>query len=499
VLGKAVSKSASLMKDMDELTKQARKLQAEIALPCFMCTHDHSKYLAMEQYYYNKGRAIVYTSEENLMQVKSDLQQCQKQFEQERNKVRVAKTRLDRAKVLHEHLFISQEDVNAARSELERCKKDFQKAHSSLEEKEQEKRQAEIVLARLMHIASKQNAMDEYYYGKELKLNFGSDADLVTVKNSALQLCKEHVEQARTNVRTAEINLMDGSRKMLIAVGCGTIFGAVLGGTLGLMMARNYFMLPFAVYTGSAGAVLGKLSQEDYMDRLRSELGCCKNLYQKAQCSLKFEQKLDAKIDTETCTILKHHDCYYCNKEGQRLQNAAEVNQAMIAKKLALQQCQEQVERTTTDVTRAENKLRLMMFVHVGVGAAIGGIFGLIGGPFNAALMASKVATGTTVATVVTVAMSMKYLFDKSTLERCRMDYQRVQDSLKEIQHDIDTMQVGDKFTHLKCHKLVPVEWQYFYRHRPIVLKDVKLSKAEIEVKLNTRLRYYFSRFRNFF
>jgi len=138
----------------------------------------------------------------------------------------------------------------------------------------------------------------------------------------------------------------------------------------------------------------------------------------------------------------------------------------------------------------------------MGVGAVIGSIFGLVGGPFNAALMASKVATvatGTTVATVATVAMGMKYLVGKSALERCRMDYQRVQSSLKEIQHDIDTMQVErDKFTHLKCRKLVPVEWRHFYRHRHIVLKDVKLSKAEIEVKMNTRLRYYFSRFRNF-
>jgi len=54
------------------------------------------------------------------------------------------------------------------------------------------------------------------------------------------------------------------------------------------------------------------------------------------------------------------------------------------------------------------------------------------------------------------------------------MDYQRVQGSLREIQHDIDTMQEEiDKFTHLKCRNLVPLEWRYFFRHTPIVLKDV--------------------------
>jgi len=223
------------------------------------------------------------------------------------------------------------------------------------------------------------------------------------------------------------------------------------------------------------------------VDRHRSELGRCKNLYQKAQRSLKFEQELDAKIETETCTILKHHDCYYCNKEGQRLQNAAEVNQAVIAKKLAMMKNLQQRSQITFDVKRAEIKLRLMMFVHVGVGAAIGSIFGLIGGPFNAALMANKVATaatGTTVAAIATVAMGTKYLVDKSALERRQKDYPRVQSSIRENMHDLDAMKVEmSKFVYLKCRKLVPVEWRYFYRHRHIVLKDVKLSKAEIEVK----------------
>ena len=479
MLGKAVSKSASLMKDMDELTKQTRNLLAEIALPCFVCTHDHSKYLAMERYYYNKGRTIVNASTKKLMQVKSDLQQCQKQVEQERNNVTVAETGLAQAETLlaaNSYLFWrkklgSEKDVNAARSTLERYKKNFQKAQSSLEEKEEEKLQAEIVLARLMHIASKQNAMDDYYYGKELKLNFGSNADLVTVKNSALQLCQEHVEQARTNVRSAEINLMDDSKMVVIVAGFGGCFGAVLGGMLRFIVSQMSPWPP-AVIMGSGVSIGIIIGQSGDVDTPRSELGRCKNLYQKAQHSMKFEQEIDAKIDTETCTILKCHECNYCNKEGQRLQNAAEVNQAIIAKKLALQQCQEQVERTTTDVRSAENKLRQMKFVHVGVGAVIGSIFGLIGGPFNAALMTSKVATvttGTTVATVATVAMGIKYLVDKSALERCRMDHQKVQDSLREIQHNIDTMQVElDKFTHLKCRKLVPVEWRYFYRHRHI-------------------------------
>ena len=380
MLGKAVSKSASLMKDMDELTKQTRKLQAEIALPCFVCTHDHSKYLAMERYYYNKGRTIINESEENLMQVISDLQQCQKQVEQERNNVSVAETGLAQAETLlaaNSYLFWhkklgSEKDVNAAKSTLERYKKDFQKTQSSLEEKEEEKLQAEIVLAHLMHIASKQNAMDDYYYGKELKLNFGSNADLVTVKNSALQLCQEHVEQARTNVRSAESNLMDDELEVIVA-GFSGFFAAVLGVMLRSIVS-HVFPWPFTAIWGSGFAVCFVIRESGDVDRHRSELGRCKNLYQKAQHSLKFEQELDAKIETETCTILKHHDCYYCNKEGQRLQNAAEVNQAIIAKKSALRQCQEQVEQTTTNVRSAENKLRQMMFVHVGVGAAISGV-----------------------------------------------------------------------------------------------------------------------------
>ena len=410
VLGKAISKSASLMKDMDELTKQARKLQAEIALPCFVCTHDHSKYLTMERYYYNKERTIVNASEETLLQVKSDLKQCQKKVEQERNNVTDAKTRLAQAETLlaaNSYLFWrkklgSEKDVNAARSTLERYKKDFQKAQSSLEEKEQEKLQAEIVLARLMHIISKQNAMNEYYYGKELKLNFGSNADLVTVKNSALQLCQEHVEQARTNVRSAEINLMDGSKMVVIVAGFGGCFYAVLGGRLMFIVSHMPSLLPIVFISMGSGAAVGSIiylsgavdrllpivsismgsgvavgslkGHPRTVDRLRSELGRCKNIYRKAQHSMKFEQEIDAKIDTETCTTLKRHDCYYCNKEGQRLQNAAEVNQAIIAKKSALRQCQEQVEQTTTNVRSAENKLRQMMFVHVGVGAAISGV-----------------------------------------------------------------------------------------------------------------------------
>jgi len=96
------------------------------------------------------------------MQVKSDLQQCQKQVEQERNKVTSAETRLAQAETLltvSSYLFWNknlgsqlQEEVNAARSAVERYEKDFQKARSSLEEKGQEKLQVELLLARLLHI-----------------------------------------------------------------------------------------------------------------------------------------------------------------------------------------------------------------------------------------------------------------------------------------------------------------------------------------------------------
>ena len=67
------------------------------------------------------------------MQVISDLQQCQKQVEQERNNVTVAETGLAQAETLlaaNSYLFWrkklgSEKDVNAARSTLERYKKNF--------------------------------------------------------------------------------------------------------------------------------------------------------------------------------------------------------------------------------------------------------------------------------------------------------------------------------------------------------------------------------------
>ena len=461
MLGKAASKSASLMKDMDEQKKKARYLQAEIALPCFMCTHDHPKYLAMEQYYYNKGRAIVYASEENLMRVKSTLQQCKTRVEQGRTCVRSAEVELNRAKLLlaanrvwtlrgGKIGFGSQEDVDAAQSALERYNAEFQKAQSTLKKTEKEKIQAEVVQACLMRTLSKHLAMDQYYYSKEGKINSGSAANLVTGSSSALQ---QKVEKARTDVIRVE-NEVRGMIK-------------------------------------DAAQLVGTFGGTFYEEVSRIKLERCKQVYQKAQDSLKFEQEVDTEIDTETCAFLRDHGWYYCNKESTRQRNAAEVNRAIVAKRSALQQCQEQVELARTRVRSAENELRR------------GLIFGslLIAGMVAMVTPIPTVAMVSRAAFVSTVAMGMNlYLGDKSTLERCKKDYQRVQNSLREIEHDFDRIQVElDNFTHLKRPKLVPVEWRYFYRHRHIVLTDVKVSKAEIEVKMNTRLRYYFSKFRNFF
>ena len=504
MLGKAASKSASLMKDRDELTKQARALLAEIALPSFVCTHDHSKYLAMEQYYYNKERkTIINESEKNVKQVKSKLQQYQKEVVQERTCVVNAEFELDRAITLLQANSIffwrrnlgSPEEVGAAQTALERHQKDFLKAESVLKETEQEQIQAEIVQARLMNTLSKQDAMDRYYYSKERTITCGSEANLVKMKSSALQQCHVQVEQTRTEVKSAENELRNNTKTVVIL----PVFGVVIGA--GLIIDPRV-QLELLAGVGGVLAMAAILHQQGDVGRLRSELGRRKKLYLKAQHSLKFEQEVDTQIDTETCTLLKHHGCYYCNKEGQRLQNAAEVNQAIVAKKSALQQCQERVEQARARVRNAERKLRETMFVRVGVGAVIGTVFGLIGGPMNAALMASTVATvatGTTVATVATIAMGTKYLVDKSALERSKRDYHRLQNSLREIEDDYGTLLVElDKFTHLKRPKLVPVEWRYYYRHRHIVLTDVTMNRPEIDFKMNTRLHHYFSKFRSF-
>ena len=511
VLGKAAYKSASLMKDMDELTMKARILLAEIALPCFVCTHDHSNYLAMEQHYYNKGRrTVIDESEENLMQVIKEKKKCQKQVVQERTQVESAEIEMTRAKTLltvDEFLFWckavgSKEELDAAMSVLERCEKGFQKAQSSLKDIEQKKIQAELVQACLMSTLSKHLAMDWYFYSKEgkIKTNHGSESNLVTIRSSALQQSQEQVDQARTDVRSAENKLKDKTKAMVKLA----VFGSVIGGIVGtprLNIKGRKFSLVLEM-----GCIFAAIIVYDYrqdVGRQRSELGRCNKLYQTAQHSLEIQQKVDTETDNDTCSFLKDHGWYYCNEEGTRQQNAAKVNQAIITKRSALKQYRQQVEQARIHVRNAENKLRQMMFVQVGVGAEIGCVFGLIGGPINAALMANRVATvatGTTVATVATVALGIKYLVDKSALERCKKDYQRVQGSLREMEHDLDTVQVQvDKFTHLKRPMLVPVEWRYFYRHRHIVLKDVKLSKAEIEVKMNTKLQYYFSKFRNFF
>jgi len=508
LLDKAAYKSASLMKDMNELTKKARKLQAEVALPCFVCTHDHSKYLAMEQHYYNKGRAIINESEENLARVKSALQQCQKQVVQERTHVESAEIEVREAEVLLASAYRSFRSevrskynvrMDEANSALERCEKDFQKAQSSLKEIESKKIQAELVQACLMSTLSKHLAMDWYFYSKEgkIKTNCGSESNLVTRRSSALQ---ERVDQARTDIRSAENKLKDNTKRMVKLAAFWSVIGGIRGTNRLKIKGRKFSLV---LEMGSISAAIVIYDHRQGVGRQRSELGRCNNLYQTAQHSLEIQQNVDTETDNDTCSFLKDHGWYYWNEEGTRQQSAAEVNQAIIAKRLALQQCQQQVEQARTQVRNAENKLRQMMFVQVGVGAVIGSVFGLIGGPINAALMANRVATvatGTTVATVAAVAVGINYLLDKSALERCKHDYQRVQGSLREMEHDLDTVQVEiDKFTHLKCPRLVPVEWRYFYRHRHIVLKDVKLSKAEIEVKMNTKLQYYFSRFRNFF
>ena len=535
VLGKAVPKSASLMKDMDELTKQARGLLAEIALPSFVCTHDHSQHLAMERYYYNKGRTIVDASEENLMQLISTLQRCKTRVERGRTCVSSAELELDRATLLltanqfrvwtlwSEKLGLgSQEDVDAAQSALERYRAEFQKAQSTLKKTEEEKIQAEVVQACLMCTLPKHLAMDQYFYSKDGKINCRSETHLVTGKNSALQQYQEQVEKARTDFRSAKIDLKDNT-KMMVKL---TAIGAVYGGIFGLIVypammiklvayGKAYERIVWLIgYLGRSSLVLGMgstsaaiiiLDHQQEVDKYRSELGKCKKLYQTAQDSLKIQQKVDTEVDDNTCTFLKDHGWYYCNEEGTRQRNAAEVNRAIVAKRSALQQCQERVELARIRVISAENKLMDNEQIRVRVGAVIGVLgLALIGGPVTAVFMAS------TVATVATGIKSYIVGRSRSTLERCKKDYLRFQNSLRETEHDFDTMQVElGTFTHLKRPKhrlnvcpfpeLVSVEWRYYYRHRQMVLTDVKVNKPEIEVKMNTRLQYYFSKFRNFF
>ena len=164
---------STFYKDMDELTKKARNLLSEVALPCFVCTHDHPKYLAMEQYYYSKGRTIIDESVANLMRVKSVLQQCKEQVEQERTRVSSAEIKLAQVTLLAKHRYYwnievgSKKDVGAAKSTLRRCEKDFRKAQSSLKEIEQKKLPAELVQTCLMHTLPKHLTMDRYYYSKE--------------------------------------------------------------------------------------------------------------------------------------------------------------------------------------------------------------------------------------------------------------------------------------------------------------------------------------------
>jgi len=494
VLGKAAYKSASLMKDMDELTKKARSLLAEVALPCFVCTHDHSKYLAMEQHYYNKGRTIINESEEKLMRVKSDLQQCQKQVEQGRISVSNAKVELAWAKFLRaanvwSGKLGSQEDVDTARRALERYEMEFQKAQSSLKEIEEEKIQAELVQACLMSTLLKHLAMDRYFYSKEGKKNCGYG--LMTMKSSAVQQRQRQVEKAKTDVRSAENDLKDKTKMMVKFAALVAVYGGTFGSLAyeSVVKRIGYFgRRPLVVGMGSISAVIIILAHQQDVDRYRIELGKRKKLYQIAQDSLKIQQKVDTETNNDTCTFLKDHGWYYCNEEGTRQQSAAEVHQAIIAKRTALQQCRQQVEQARTHLRCAENKLRDSEQMWVKVGAVMG-VLAFIGGPVTAVLMASSVGV---------VATGMIYLVDRSrnTLERCKGDYQRYQKSLKKLEHDLDTMEVElDKFTHLTRPKLVSVEWRQFYRHRHIVFNNVKVNIPEIEVKMNTRLQYYFSKF----
>ena len=432
MLGKAASKSASLMKDMDELTKQARTLLAEIALPSFVCTHDHSQYLAMERDYYNKGRAVVYTSEAHLMQLRSALQQSQKQVE-ERNSVIVrSKVGLHRfEEILEENSLLnwrvkvfSPEFVGESKRKLEGYKKDFQEAQNSLKEIEQPIIQAEKVLARLMRTLSKHLAMDRYYFSKEGKIECGSAASLVTGSYSALQ---QNVEKARTDVLSAENGVKD-----------------------------------FISYTVARGEFGDNFHEEASIKR--SEVERCTQVYQKAQDSLKFEQEVDTEIDTETCNLLKCHGWYYCNREGTRQRNAAEVNREIIAMRSALQLCQELVEQARIDIRTAENEA---------------GVLNMMALPD-------------------TLKFAILEMYN-TDYQRYQDSLERFQDSLKVIEHCFESMQVDlDKFTHLKRPKLVPVEWRYYYRHRHIVLTDVTMNRPEIDLKMNTRLHHYFSKFRSF-
>ena len=510
VVGKAASKSAGLMKDIDEQKMKARNLLAEIALPSFVCTHDHSKYLALERDYYNKERAMVNASEANLMQVKSALQQWQKQVEQKKTQLLFERAwlkflaDLDKAHVLfsskelvdirrrelkkiekERQISLKEEQVDDGRRILENCEKELQKAQISLKEVKQEHVQAEIVLASSMRTLSKHQAMDRYYYSKEGEINCGSEANLVTMKSSVLEQCQKQVERARTVTESAESNVLLGS------VNCALLTGySMLGFMTALAINPGRFAPVCAVITPYFVIAASQLS--DIVDRERSELERCKKLYQDAQQSWKIEHELDTRIDHLTCTYLKDHGWYYCNREGTRQRNAAEVNRAIIAKRSALQQCQEQVEQARTDVRTAENEIwnkERMMRKDVVVGAVSVGALVLRGRRISAVLMAGAFAT----------YLRLTYQLYVDRLEMCNKDYQRYQDSLKGIEHDFESMQVEmDQFTHLKRPKLVPVEWRYYYRHRHIVLTDVTMNRPEIDLKMNTRLQDYFSKFRSF-
>ena len=315
----------------------------------------------------------------------------------------------------------------------------------------------------------------------------------MTVENSALQHHQEQVERAEAYIASAENELRD-KKEMTVVQAC---VGAVIGCMVGLILRPGRFVVPVAIGSAVAADIIS--IRQEGMDRQRSELGRRQLPYSKAQHSLKVDQVVDT-VDTEidhiTCALLKHHGWYYCNKEGQRLRNAAEVNQVIIEKRAAMQECQEQVEQARNDIRSAENMLwdnKEMMFVQAGISSVIGSWFVFEGRPIIAVLIASVAATCTKLYYQQGVHRA------RNALERYKKDYQSVQTSVKETKHDLEILQAElDKFTHLKRPKLVPVEWRYFYRHRHIVLTDVTMNRPEIDFKMNTRLHHYFSKFRSF-
>ena len=110
---------------------------------------------------------------------------------------------------------------------------------------------------------------------KDLQVRKMNAEATLASKTSVLQDCRYQVDQARSNLRSAENRLDEEKRKKEKATTAGAFFGGILGFMVGGPVG--------AVVGAGAGGMGTSVACEGDVDRARSNVGRCESDYQSAQ------------------------------------------------------------------------------------------------------------------------------------------------------------------------------------------------------------------------